>query len=465
MNPHDQWFVRRGASRVGPVSTELLLRGITQGKIPRDSEARRVDQQGWMPLMDVVAAVAAASLEDLSDEAKTIVGESPLVAHGAAAARPHAAPPTEIDPAWYVQDGASKAIGPVATDLLIEGLNAGRVPVSARICAVGSTEWVPLATHPRFAPTVRVVAPPPPPPPVALSAIPQSVSLQPALPVQQVASSFSPGGTPAGAQPQPRSPWKISRTVMAIVGGSVAAVVIGSVVAYAATSGSRAAKAHYDVCLRLVQEGRAKWGSTYTSSSAVSECRMAVNADPDSESGHAAASLLAELAAAQQQAAAARAQQVQAEQETVIASYRAMTATQREAAIYECFGATLAKRCSDSVKSAIIAAATDPTEQAALKALNIKLTPTDVSFDELKKMAETGMKLGQPYRVCAYYYPNDISQFCKYNGKYCEAYLSVDDMFAVDSDEERALYDRRDKTACFEVQMYRDSRLKITAML
>jgi hypothetical protein len=72
------------------------------------------------------------------------------------------------------------------------------------------------------------------------------------------------------------------------------------------------------------------------------------------------------------------------------------------------------------------------------------------------------MTLGKPYEVCTYYYPHDLSLFC--SGK-CDVFVHVDDNFAVASDEKKALYDRRDKTGCFEVKMFPDHRLLITAML
>ncbi len=87
MDAQDQWLIRRGTTVVGPVSMRLLLRGVQAGKIPRDSEARRVDESSWRNLIDVVVAVALALLEqpedaellDLTDEEKTLITESPLV--------------------------------------------------------------------------------------------------------------------------------------------------------------------------------------------------------------------------------------------------------------------------------------------------------------------------------------------------------------------------------------------------
>lgn len=80
------------------------------------------------------------------------------------------------DDAFYVQSGDSEAIGPVTAELLVEGVRRGRVPVSAKVCAVGASEWTPLATHRLFAAVVREVAPPPPPQEEAQAAAAASTS-------------------------------------------------------------------------------------------------------------------------------------------------------------------------------------------------------------------------------------------------------------------------------------------------
>ena len=66
---------------------------------------------------------------------------------------------------WYVSSGEGAPVGPVSQELVVEGIVAGRVPVSARVCLVGGNDWLPLSAVPDFAAAVRQVAPPPPPPP------------------------------------------------------------------------------------------------------------------------------------------------------------------------------------------------------------------------------------------------------------------------------------------------------------
>ena len=65
--------------------------------------------------------------------------------------------------AWYVQNHGSDVIGPVTTELLVEGIKKGRVPISSKVCPVGGTSWHPLAEQPEFADAIRHFAPPPPP--------------------------------------------------------------------------------------------------------------------------------------------------------------------------------------------------------------------------------------------------------------------------------------------------------------
>lgn len=51
----DRWFVTNGVVAVGPVSFELLLRGVAQGKIPPNSSLRHESWQVWRRLEDIGA--------------------------------------------------------------------------------------------------------------------------------------------------------------------------------------------------------------------------------------------------------------------------------------------------------------------------------------------------------------------------------------------------------------------------
>lgn len=68
------WWVSRGSSEpVGPVTTEVLLRGIASGRVPLDTLICRVGEQRWVPLSEVDEV-----WEQLHPEqSRTDVNESP----------------------------------------------------------------------------------------------------------------------------------------------------------------------------------------------------------------------------------------------------------------------------------------------------------------------------------------------------------------------------------------------------
>ncbi len=64
---------------------------------------------------------------------------------------------------WYVAvDG--KAVGPVSTELLIRGLEQGKVPVDALVCAAGEAEWQDVTRVPPFSYELFGAEPPDPEP-------------------------------------------------------------------------------------------------------------------------------------------------------------------------------------------------------------------------------------------------------------------------------------------------------------
>jgi hypothetical protein len=63
---YDQWWVTQGGQQpIGPVSTELVVRGIAAGRVPLDSFVCEVGGTAWSPVRDVrhfaeAVAIAAA---------------------------------------------------------------------------------------------------------------------------------------------------------------------------------------------------------------------------------------------------------------------------------------------------------------------------------------------------------------------------------------------------------------------
>jgi hypothetical protein len=78
------WKVRiPGRHAIGPVSTELLVRGIAAGRVPLDAEVSEVGRDAWQPLSSVDEFFEAMGLDD----AETRLHEAPM--------RPRAPAPEE----------------------------------------------------------------------------------------------------------------------------------------------------------------------------------------------------------------------------------------------------------------------------------------------------------------------------------------------------------------------------------
>jgi hypothetical protein len=94
-----EWHVRQAGSRpIGPVSTELVIRGIEAGKVDLTAEVCRVGSRDWMPI-DMVDEFAHVAVDE---EAATRVTESPWFADQpsspVAASQPRIAPPPAPKP-------------------------------------------------------------------------------------------------------------------------------------------------------------------------------------------------------------------------------------------------------------------------------------------------------------------------------------------------------------------------------
>jgi hypothetical protein len=95
-NPTALWVVSNGEVTIGPVRTELLLRGIRHGRVPLDCQVRAAGSDEWRPLeaLREVAALqgqagsvgdfqrAASEIAEARDEQEVLL----LLLHGAAAA-------------------------------------------------------------------------------------------------------------------------------------------------------------------------------------------------------------------------------------------------------------------------------------------------------------------------------------------------------------------------------------------
>lgn len=117
----DRWYVTNGVVAVGPVSFDLLTRGVAQGRIPADSYIRHESWKVWRGLEDIEALTAAgrhetvAQLRDISSSAEERASsphnEAPppptpeeLDSRKSERARPPSMRPPAVDPVGVLQN-------------------------------------------------------------------------------------------------------------------------------------------------------------------------------------------------------------------------------------------------------------------------------------------------------------------------------------------------------------------------
>ncbi len=129
-NPAALWVVSNGEVTIGPVRTELLLRGIRHGRVPADCQVRAAGSDEWRPLeaLREVAALhgQAGSVGDFQRAAAEIAGARDerevllLLLHGAAAATRatrglihRQRPPVRLPVTSYCTSGLEESLGTV----------------------------------------------------------------------------------------------------------------------------------------------------------------------------------------------------------------------------------------------------------------------------------------------------------------------------------------------------------------
>jgi hypothetical protein len=106
-----------GGEPVGPVSAELIARGLRAGKIPSDARVRHGEDPFWCDLLDareIVLALKAVSADS----------EPPP---------PSSMTPNLLAQRYLVWVDGSEPVGPVSADQIARGIRAGKVPPHASI--------------------------------------------------------------------------------------------------------------------------------------------------------------------------------------------------------------------------------------------------------------------------------------------------------------------------------------------
>lgn len=113
----DRWYVSNGVTAVGPVSTDLLARGIEAGKVPLESFVRHEAWKVWRPLTEIAVVTGengeTMSLADADDAVISRVGAITLEeqAHFEALSSPGLSVPpvAEPIPSFSVEAASSDA--------------------------------------------------------------------------------------------------------------------------------------------------------------------------------------------------------------------------------------------------------------------------------------------------------------------------------------------------------------------
>jgi hypothetical protein len=126
-----EWYViSPGGEPVGPVSEELVIKGVLGGKVPVEALVARVGEGDWLPLVSV--PVFAQAIRQIAP---------PIP--------PPPPPPTEQEGAWYASV-QGEILGPFAQSEIINSIFNGKFPTNVLVCRVGQSSWKSLEDEPVF---------------------------------------------------------------------------------------------------------------------------------------------------------------------------------------------------------------------------------------------------------------------------------------------------------------------------
>jgi hypothetical protein len=188
----NQWFVYQGeGSHVGPVSTDLLVRGITAGRVPKDAHVAMAGSSAWAPLMTIEEIVVALGVAN--DDAPPNSLELVRVA-------PTRVPPDEIeseaDPTEVIRrdemlkagmalKARSPSGGPPKPPMLVRASlpPGGQSSAPPPLRPSGSMAIAPSKPAMVAAKPVSASIPPPPPPPPPVPPPPNTMTMLQPQPV------------------------------------------------------------------------------------------------------------------------------------------------------------------------------------------------------------------------------------------------------------------------------------------
>lgn len=159
--PSPEWYVHiEGQNPSGPMPTSQVRQGIQSGQIPASARVCRAGTQEWVPI---------GSVQELAGAAPTAY-QAPAPPYGGG-------PPVsqqQQPQSWYVQSVQGGApLGPMTEQQVMQELAQGRVSPGSSVCAVGSTQWMPMNQVPPFASHLQGMGVQQPPPAYGYGAPPQ----------------------------------------------------------------------------------------------------------------------------------------------------------------------------------------------------------------------------------------------------------------------------------------------------
>lgn len=120
------WYVlSQGGDPVGPVSSDLIVRGIRAGKVPFTARVCAAGSQSWKDLVAVeefASAVRQAAPPPPTPPPPPVAASAPQVL-------------------WYFEDSTAQVVGPLTQERLSQSLRTGHVLPHWRACEVGTTNW------------------------------------------------------------------------------------------------------------------------------------------------------------------------------------------------------------------------------------------------------------------------------------------------------------------------------------
>jgi hypothetical protein len=126
MTDDDKYEISSGGQVIGPVTLDLLRRGLEAGKVPKTAIARRVGAATWLPVETVAAEADLAVFSVLPTSVQ-----------------PNPSTSAMVDPCEVYTGG--QTIGPVSLEALRQAVADGKVSKIAVGRRLGSADWKPVA--------------------------------------------------------------------------------------------------------------------------------------------------------------------------------------------------------------------------------------------------------------------------------------------------------------------------------